>query len=101
MSTKTLRSIAPSSTRAASYLCPSPAGFITIIAESTFSVQREVRDQAALRLLRAVAHENATCVIAELISSKCLVSKNQPHGIKRVRYAVVACRNATARERTR
>ena len=36
LSTKTLRSIAPSSTRAASYLRPSSADFITNIAESDF-----------------------------------------------------------------
>src|SRR5207248_8334986 len=36
LSTKTLRSVAPSSTWAASYLHPSSAAFITTIAESSF-----------------------------------------------------------------
>src|SRR6266487_1489652 len=36
LSTRTLRSVAPSSTWAASYLRPSSAAFITIIAESDF-----------------------------------------------------------------
>src|SRR5436309_8349014 len=38
LSTKTLRSVAPSSTWAASYLRPSSAAFITTIAESSFHI---------------------------------------------------------------
>src|SRR6266550_4005400 len=42
LSTKTLRSVAPSSTWAASYLHPSSAAFITTIAESSFQYTQVV-----------------------------------------------------------
>src|SRR5258707_4187216 len=41
LSTKTLRSVAPSSTWAASYLRPSSAAFITTIAESSFQYTQD------------------------------------------------------------
>src|SRR6266404_2774485 len=43
LSTRTLRSIAPSSTWAASYLRPSSAAFITTIAESSFQYTQGAR----------------------------------------------------------
>src|SRR5258708_3663963 len=44
LSTKTLRSVAPSSTWAASYLRPSSAAFITTIAESSFQYTQGLAD---------------------------------------------------------
>src|SRR5207248_4841898 len=53
LSTKTLRSVAPSSTWAASYLHPSSAAFITTIAESSFQYTQAAPSPALLRLLVA------------------------------------------------
>src|SRR5258708_34771240 len=80
LSTKTLRSVAPSSTWAASYLRPSSADFITTIAESSFqytqrilalysSYYNQTRTHLALRkdapLRRAV--QGSGTIIATLI----------------------------------
>src|SRR5437868_10139178 len=46
LSTKTLRSVAPSSTWAASYLHPSSVAFITTIAESSFQYTQAVIREA-------------------------------------------------------
>src|SRR5213593_2088732 len=60
--TRTPRSVAPSSTWAASYLRPSSAAFITTIAESSFQYRQEREIDVASRTgdltkLTAVAHK--------------------------------------------
>src|SRR5438067_690669 len=59
--TKTLQSIAPSSTWAASYLCPSSAAFITTIAESSFQyTHRFLIGRSQVRIL--LLHERRELV---------------------------------------
>src|SRR5947199_7093225 len=73
LSTKTLRSVAPSSTWAASYLHPCSAAFITTIAESSFQYT-----QARARLHADQAARNIGEIAFELSARDLLLQKDRP-----------------------
>src|SRR5260370_14464459 len=55
LSTRTFRSVAPSSTWAASYLHPSSAAFITTIAESSFQYTHEMSPDRPTHARKGIA----------------------------------------------